>query len=106
MALDISTLPEAWTPRCAAGAPPPCDLHRQPGNRLFWGAVVPSVVLLIAVVSHELWRRICPLAFVFQLARAARGGQGRERVLAGTASCPTAVDPADRRALLLLPASS
>ncbi|MEB3235691.1 MAG: cyclic nucleotide-binding domain-containing protein [Cyanobacteriota bacterium] len=75
------TLPEAWTPQCAAGAPPPCELHRQPGNRLFWGAVVPTGVLLIGVVSHELWRRICPLAFVSQLGRAlgwqrSRSGKG------------------------------
>jgi hypothetical protein len=32
--------------------------------------VVPVGVLLIGVLSHELWRRICPLAFVSQLARA------------------------------------
>jgi len=68
--LPTLTLPEAWTPQCAAGARLPCDLHRQPGNRLFWGTVVPTGVLLIGVVSHELWRRICPLAFVSQLARA------------------------------------
>ena len=40
------------------------------GNSLFWGSVVPGGLLLIAVVSHELWRRVCPLAFVSQLARA------------------------------------
>ncbi len=68
--LPALTLPESWTPQCAAGVPQPCDLHRQPGNRLFWGTVVPTGVLLIGVVSHELWRRICPLAFVSQLARA------------------------------------
>jgi len=39
------------------------------GNRVFWGMVVPSGLLLI-VVSHELWRRICPLAFVSQIFRA------------------------------------
>ena len=53
------------------------------GNGLFWGSVVPGVLLLIAAVSHELWRRICPLAFVSQLARALnqqrqnRGSNGR-----------------------------
>ena len=39
------------------------------GNRVFWGMVVPAGLLLI-VFSHELWRRICPLAFVSQLFRA------------------------------------
>ena len=36
------------------------------GNRVFWGMVVPSGLLLI-VVSHELWRRICPLAYACSL---------------------------------------
>ncbi|QEY32295.1 4Fe-4S binding protein [Synechococcus sp. RSCCF101] len=48
----------------------PCTLHAHPGNRLFWGVVVPSGVLLIVAGSHELWRRICPLAFVSQTFRA------------------------------------
>ena len=39
------------------------------GNRVFWGMVVPAGLLLI-VISHELWRRICPLAFVSQIFRA------------------------------------
>ena len=38
------------------------------GNSLFWGSVVPGGLLLIAVISHELWRHVCPLAFVSQLA--------------------------------------
>lgn len=41
-----------------------------PGNRIFWGTVVPSGLLLIAALSHELWRRLCPLAFASQLAHA------------------------------------
>jgi len=49
--------------------------QRLPGNRLFWGTVVPVGLLLIGAISHELWRRICPLAFVSQLARAL----GRQR---------------------------
>ena len=40
------------------------------GHCLFWGSVVPGGLLVIAAVSHELWRRICPLAFISQLARA------------------------------------
>lgn len=48
------------------------------GNRLFWGTVVPLSLLLIGGVSHELWRRVCPLAFVSQLAQAL--GWQRRRV--------------------------
>ena len=40
------------------------------GNSIFWGSVVPGGLFIIAAISHELWRRICPLAFVSQLARA------------------------------------
>ena len=39
-------------------------------NSVFWGTVVPFGLIIIAAVSHELWRRICPLAFISQLARA------------------------------------
>lgn len=39
------------------------------GMRLFWGTFVPGALLLIAVASHEIWRRLCPLAFVSQLGR-------------------------------------
>lgn len=39
------------------------------GMRLFWGTFVPGSLLLIAVASHEIWRRLCPLAFVSQLGR-------------------------------------
>jgi len=67
--LPLVALPERLVPACSALIDPGCELHRQPGNRLFWGTVVPVGVLLIGVVSHELWRRVCPLAFVSQLAR-------------------------------------
>lgn len=40
------------------------------GNRIFWGILVPTTLLLLVVSSHELWRRVCPLAFVSQLFRA------------------------------------
>ncbi len=56
-----------------------CSLHHQPGNRLFWGVVVPSGVLMTVLLSHELWRRICPLAFASQLFRAL----GRQRTRLG-----------------------
>lgn len=63
------SLPSELVPQCSPQADPSCLLHRQPGNRLFWGVVVPLGLLLIGVVSHEAWRRTCPLAFVSQLGR-------------------------------------
>ncbi len=60
---------EGWALR-----PPLCPdavaCHAHGGNQLFWGTVVPSGLLILAAGSHELWRRICPLAFVSQLFRA------------------------------------
>ena len=50
----------------------PCDgqhhCHHRDGNQIFWGSVVPLSVLMLVVHSHELWRRLCPLAFVSRLA--------------------------------------
>lgn len=37
---------------------------------LFWQVGVPLVLLVLVALSHEAWRRLCPLAFVSQLARA------------------------------------
>ncbi len=36
---------------------------------VFWQVGVPLVLLVLVVLSHEAWRRLCPLAFVSQLAR-------------------------------------
>ena len=66
--LPTVALPSGWAPNCADEFLN-CELHLQPGNRLFWGVAVPTGLLLI-VLSHEIWRRICPLAFVSQLFRA------------------------------------
>lgn len=63
------SLPVAVTADCVDLVAEQCAVRRQPGNRLFLGTVVPTGVLLIGVISHELWRRICPLSFVSQLAR-------------------------------------
>ena len=38
-------------------------------NDLFWNVGLPAVLLCV-VFSHALWRRICPLSFVSQLAKA------------------------------------
>lgn len=78
----------AWlAPSCPEALEPACLGHGQPGNRLFWGTVVPLGLLLIGVVSHEFWRRICPLAFVSQLARAL----GRQRTTIGKRGRPEVV---------------
>jgi len=53
--------------------------HSHEGNQIFWGVVVPAGVLIIVALSHELWRRICPLAFVSQTFRAL----GLQRTVAG-----------------------
>ncbi|MFM2081271.1 MAG: hypothetical protein RLZZ124_1149 [Cyanobacteriota bacterium] len=57
------------------------------GLRLFWGSVVPGSLLLIAVLSHDLWRRLCPLAFVSQLGR----GLGLQRTRIGRSGRPEVV---------------
>lgn len=80
-------LPGEMLPACSALADPDCPFHRQPGNRLFWGTVVPLGLLVIGVISHDLWRRVCPLAFVSQLGRALgwqrtrQGRRGRPEVV-------------------------
>ena len=39
------------------------------GNDLFWNVGFPLVILAV-LISHEFWRRICPLSFVSQVFRA------------------------------------
>ena len=80
------SIPANLVPECRA-ANLHCLLHHQPGNRLFWGVVVPSGVLMIVLLSHELWRRICPLAFASQLFRAL----GRQRTRLGKGGKPEVV---------------
>jgi CRP-like cAMP-binding protein len=58
-------------------------LQMQPyplGARIFWGMVVPASVLILVVLGHETWRRICPLSFLSQIPRAL-GIQRRRRVI-------------------------
>jgi hypothetical protein len=40
------------------------------GARIFWGMVVPLVIITLLVFGHEAWRRICPLSFLSQIPRA------------------------------------
>ncbi|KEF40637.1 MAG: hypothetical protein ER33_15970 [Cyanobium sp. CACIAM 14] len=46
------------------------ECHHHEGNQIFWGMVVPAGLLILVVLSHEVWRRICPLAYLSQLFRA------------------------------------
>ena len=71
-------VPAGMVPICSDSGDLICRMHRQPGIRLIWGTVVPIILLLI-VLSHEIWRRICPLSFVSQLGRAL----GYQRTLTG-----------------------
>jgi hypothetical protein len=50
------------------------------GARIFWGMVVPSSILILLVLGHETWRRICPLSFMSQIPRAL-GIQRRRKVV-------------------------
>ena len=45
----VIALPEGLTPACADWMDS-CMVHRQPGNRLFWGVVVPSGLMLIVLL--------------------------------------------------------
>jgi hypothetical protein len=40
------------------------------GARIFWGMVLPLVILTLLIFGHEAWRRICPLSFLSQIPRA------------------------------------
>ncbi|MBW4515805.1 MAG: calcium-binding protein [Timaviella obliquedivisa GSE-PSE-MK23-08B] len=39
------------------------------GARIFWGMVLPLVIVTLLVFGHEAWRRICPLSFLSQIPR-------------------------------------
>ena len=39
------------------------------GATIFWTAIVPSAIIILLVFGHEVWRRICPLSFLSQIAR-------------------------------------
>ncbi|NJR40747.1 MAG: hypothetical protein HC781_20320 [Leptolyngbyaceae cyanobacterium CSU_1_4] len=62
----------------AASAPNDCALFQGQclplspypmGARIFWGMVLPLVIITLLVFGHEAWRRICPLSFLSQIPR-------------------------------------
>ena len=46
---------------------------------IWWAMIVPCAILILLVLGHEVWRRICPLSFLSQLPRAL-GIQRRRKV--------------------------
>ncbi len=40
------------------------------GARIWWTMIVPSSIIIIFVLGHEFWRRICPLSFIAQIPKA------------------------------------
>jgi len=50
------------------------------GAAVFWGIIVPSAIFILLVFGHELWRRICPLSFISQLAIALKLQRQKKRV--------------------------
>ena len=49
------------------------------GARIFWGMVLPLVIVTLLIFGHEAWRRICPLSFLSQIPRAL--GWQRQQVI-------------------------
>ncbi len=50
------------------------------GGRIWWTMIVPSSILIIFVLGHEFWRRICPLSFISQIP-IALGWQRKHKVI-------------------------
>ncbi len=50
------------------------------GASIFWGIVVPTSILILFVLGHEFWRRICPLSFISQIPRALGWERKRNRI--------------------------
>ena len=50
------------------------------GAPIFWGLIVPSAIFILLVFGHELWRRICPLSFLSQLAIALNWQRHQKKV--------------------------
>ncbi|MGI0479893.1 cyclic nucleotide-binding domain-containing protein [Geminocystis sp. CENA526] len=46
------------------------NLPQPMGARLFWATIVPVAIIVLLVLGHETWRRVCPLSFLSQIPRA------------------------------------
>jgi hypothetical protein len=49
------------------------------GALIWWAMIVPAGIMILQVLGHEFWRRICPLSFLSQIPRAL-GIQRRRKV--------------------------
>ena len=47
-----------------------CSWPYRIGPSLFWGMITPLIIIILLVLGHEAWRRICPLAFISQITTA------------------------------------
>ncbi len=47
---------------------------------IWWAMIVPCAIIILLLLGHEVWRRICPLSFLSQLPRAL-GIQRRRKVV-------------------------
>jgi len=82
LSMFLDPISSAWTvgnSPFAASAPNQCfqfqgecrPLVAYPmGARVFWGMVLPLVILTLFILGHEAWRRMCPLSFLSQIPRA------------------------------------
>ena len=50
------------------------------GARIWWTMIVPTSIVIIFVLGHEFWRRICPLSFISQIPLAL-GWQRKRKVV-------------------------
>ncbi len=39
------------------------------GPRIFWGMIIPLIIISLLTFGHELWRSVCPLSFLSQIPR-------------------------------------
>ncbi len=46
---------------------PQCSWLYRMGPSLFWGRIVPLIIISLLLLGHEVWRRICPLSFLSQI---------------------------------------
>ena len=74
--------PELFTAQGCVEVQEKC-LIEQPypmGVRIWWTMIVPASILIIFVLGHEFWRRICPLSFISQLPTAL-GWQRKHKII-------------------------
>jgi hypothetical protein len=69
------------------------------GARIFWAMVVPAGLVIIFVLGHEFWRRICPLSFFSQIPRAL-GIQRKRKTTSSTGKTRSELVSIDKKSWL------